>query len=141
MQSGMVVHTPSCKQYKSYVLYRRQTPAGWAQLGKPAGLLLGPEPVIATPPRVAGPGERLEVEVTAPWSGTWINQDQLIAGQQPWNTFLWSYPKIPNVYRSGAKRMVGNLCAGNPLGTSIETSVSGRTPLRCEDGKVWNRAH
>ena len=52
----------------------------------PAGLLLGPEPVIATPPRVAGPGEQLEVEVTAPWAGTWINQDQLIDGQQPWNT-------------------------------------------------------
>jgi hypothetical protein len=60
--------------------------AGWAQPGKPAGLLLGPEPVIATPPRVAGPGEQLEVEVTAPWAGTWINQDQLIDGQQPWNT-------------------------------------------------------
>ena len=86
MQNGMIVDAPSCKQYKSYVFYRGQTPAGWAPLGKPAGLLLGPEPVIATPPRVAGPGERLEVEVTAPWSGTWINQDQLIAGQQPWNT-------------------------------------------------------
>jgi hypothetical protein len=60
--------------------------AGWAQPGRPAGLLLGPEPVIATPPRVAGPGERLEIDVTAPWSGTWINQDQLIDGQQPWNT-------------------------------------------------------
>jgi hypothetical protein len=60
--------------------------SGWAQPGKPAGLLLGPEPVIATPPRVASPGEQLEVEVTAPWSGTWINQDQQIDGQQPWNT-------------------------------------------------------
>jgi predicted amidohydrolase len=60
--------------------------AGWAPPGKPAGLLLGPEPVIATPPRVAPPGEPLEVEVAAPWSGTWINQDQLIDGQQPWNT-------------------------------------------------------
>ena len=62
--------------------------AGWAQPGKPTGLLLEPEPVIATPPRVAGPGARLEVEVTAPRSGTWINQDQLIDGQQPWNTYL-----------------------------------------------------
>ena len=60
--------------------------AGWAPPGKPAGLLLGPEPVIATPPRVAPPGERVEAEVAAPWSGTWINQDQLIDGQQPWNT-------------------------------------------------------
>ena len=38
--------------------------AGWALPGKPAALLLGPEPAIAT----------------------WINQDQLIDGQQPWNT-------------------------------------------------------
>ena len=58
--------------------------AGWAEPGKPAALLLGPEPVIATPPRTAKPGDRLNVEVTAPWSGTWINQDQLIGGQQPW---------------------------------------------------------
>jgi predicted amidohydrolase len=60
--------------------------AGWAPPGKPAGLLLGPEPVIATPPRVAPPGGRVDAEVAAPWSGTWINQDQLIDGQQPWNT-------------------------------------------------------
>ena len=32
--------------------------AGWARPGKSAGLLLGPEPVIATPPRVAGPAAR-----------------------------------------------------------------------------------
>jgi predicted amidohydrolase len=60
--------------------------AGWAAPSHPAALLLGPEPVIATPPRVAGPGELLKAEVTAPWSGTWINQDQLVDGQQPWNT-------------------------------------------------------
>jgi predicted amidohydrolase len=60
--------------------------AGWAEHSKPAALLLGPEPVIATPPRVAGPGELLEAEVTAPWAGTWINQSELIDGQQPWHT-------------------------------------------------------
>ena len=60
--------------------------AGWAPPGKPAGLLLGPEPVIATPPRVAPPGERVDAEVAAPWSELWINQDQLIDGQQPSNT-------------------------------------------------------
>jgi predicted amidohydrolase len=60
--------------------------AGWAAPSHPAALLLGPEPVIATPPRVAGPGEQLKAEITAPWSGTWINQSQLIAAQQPWNT-------------------------------------------------------
>ena len=60
--------------------------AGWAEHGEPAALLLGPEPVIATPPREAGPGQRLDAKVTAPWPGTWINQQQLIDGQQPWNT-------------------------------------------------------
>lgn len=60
--------------------------AGWADPSKPAALLLGPEPVIATPPRVADPGAALAAEVTAPWAGTWINQAQLIEGQQPWNT-------------------------------------------------------
>jgi predicted amidohydrolase len=60
--------------------------AGWAEEGKPAALLLGPEPVIATPPRAASSGERLDAAVTAPWAGTWINQQQLIDGQQPWNT-------------------------------------------------------
>ena len=44
--------------------------AGWAERSKPAALLLGHEPVIATPPRVAGPGEPLEAQVTAPWAGT-----------------------------------------------------------------------
>jgi predicted amidohydrolase len=67
--------------------------AGWAEVGKPAALLLGPDPVIATPPRVAGPGERLDVNVIAPWAGTWINQDQLICGQQPWNTLPLVLPK------------------------------------------------
>jgi predicted amidohydrolase len=60
--------------------------AGWANQGKPAALLLGPEPVIATPPLVAGPDEQVRAKIEAPWSGTWINQEQLIGGQQPWNT-------------------------------------------------------
>lgn len=67
--------------------------AGWAERSKPAALLLGPEPVIATPPRVAGPGEPLEAQVTVPWTGTWINQDQLIEGQQPWHTLPLVLPR------------------------------------------------
>jgi hypothetical protein len=67
--------------------------AGWAEPAKPAALLLGPEPVIATPPRVAHPGEPLEAQVTAPWAGTWINQDQLIDGQQPWHTLPLVLPR------------------------------------------------
>ena len=63
----------------------------------------GPEPVIATPPRTAKPGDRLNVEVTAPWSGTWINQDQLIGGQQPWNTLPLTLSKNSECLRSWRK--------------------------------------
>jgi predicted amidohydrolase len=60
--------------------------AGWERDLKPAALLLGPDPVIATAPRAALPGERVEAHVVAPWVGTWINQGQLIGGQEPWST-------------------------------------------------------
>src|SRR5262249_40498410 len=60
--------------------------AGWSDNAKPAGLLLGPQPGTKTPPRAAGPGERLDWEIMTAWPGTWIDQTQLIDGQQPWNT-------------------------------------------------------
>ena len=60
--------------------------AGWGTRSKLSAFLMGPEPVIATPPRAVTGGEVLQLEVTAPWPGTWINQQQLIGGQQPWNT-------------------------------------------------------
>ncbi|MCP0913431.1 MULTISPECIES: carbon-nitrogen hydrolase family protein [Legionella] len=60
--------------------------AGWGTKSQPSAFLLGPEPVIATPPHAVMAGDVLNIEVTAPWPGTWINQQQLIGGQQPWNT-------------------------------------------------------
>ena len=60
--------------------------AGWQGGLKPAAFLLGPDPVIATAPIAAAPGARVEANVVAPWVGTWINQAQLIGGQQPWAT-------------------------------------------------------
>ncbi len=60
--------------------------AGWQPAAKPAAWLLGPDPVIATAPRAAPPGEPLAAVVQAPCVGTWINQGQLIGGQQPWST-------------------------------------------------------
>jgi hypothetical protein len=60
--------------------------AGWARDHPPAAFLLGPDPVIATPARAAGPGEDVSAEVVAPWIGTWMNQEQLIGGQKPWST-------------------------------------------------------
>ena len=60
--------------------------AGWGQSSALASFLMGPEPVVATPPKGVMAGTVLNVDVTAPWAGTWINQQQLIGGQQPWNT-------------------------------------------------------
>ena len=66
--------------------------AGWALPGKPAALLLGPEPAIAT----------------------WINQDQLIDGQQPWNTLpLNSVQRTAIASGNGVKRTVGSLFVGD----------------------------
>lgn len=60
--------------------------AGWGTKSQHAAFLMGPEPVIKTPPRAVTAGKVLHAEVIAPWAGTWINQQQLIGGQQPWNT-------------------------------------------------------
>lgn len=60
--------------------------AGWGTTSEPSAFLMGPEPVIATPPRAVSAGDVLDAGVIAPWVGTWINQQQLIGGQQPWNT-------------------------------------------------------
>lgn len=60
--------------------------AGWGAPSTLSAFLMGPEPVVATPPRAVAAGEALNAQVTAPWAGTWINQQQLIGGQQPWNT-------------------------------------------------------
>ena len=60
--------------------------AGWGTSASPSAFLMGPEPVIATPPQAVNGGKVLRAEVTAPWAGTWINQQQIIGGQQPWNT-------------------------------------------------------
>ena len=64
--------------------------AGWNRDDKPSALLLGPDPVIATSPIVAGPGADVSVEVVAPWVGTWLNQSQLIGGQHP----SWTVPLV-----------------------------------------------
>jgi predicted amidohydrolase len=77
--------------------------AGWAEHGAPAALLLGPEPVIATPSRAAGPGQTLDAKITAPWAGTWINQQQLIDGQQPWNTLPLALAAESNCFQQWRK--------------------------------------
>lgn len=55
--------------------WRGNTPDVW---------IFGPEPVIQTAPSRNAPGKnRVERQIKAPWPGTWINQQQLVAGQRP----------------------------------------------------------
>jgi predicted amidohydrolase len=61
--------------------------AGWTKEGRPSAWVFGPEPVIATPPsHNPDKADRISRRVEAPWSGTWINQQQLIGGQSPYAT-------------------------------------------------------
>jgi predicted amidohydrolase len=69
-----------------------------------AAAIYGPEPVVNTPTLTAAPGsDSVRYTPTVPAPGTWINQAQLIAGQQalwfipltlaPGNSFLESWRK------------------------------------------------
>jgi predicted amidohydrolase len=60
---------------------------GWRDGDLTAAMIAGPDPVISTPPLIAAKGRKyVDRPVTIPWPGTWINQAQLIDGQQPWET-------------------------------------------------------
>jgi predicted amidohydrolase len=51
--------------------------------GSTAAAIYGPEPVVSTPTLTAAEGEDfVRYDTTVPAPGTWINQSQLIAGQQ-----------------------------------------------------------
>jgi predicted amidohydrolase len=56
---------------------------GWRDGNRTTAIIAGPEPIVATPPLVAFRNQRnVQTKVTVPWPGTWINQAQLIDGQQ-----------------------------------------------------------
>lgn len=60
--------------------------AGWAGTN-PSTWVFGPEPVILTPPMRNAQGQnRVELKVSTPYAGTWINQQKLIGGQLPYST-------------------------------------------------------
>ncbi len=59
--------------------------------GHTAAAIYGPEPVVFTPTLTAAAGEgAIRYRTTVPAPGTWINQSQLIAGQQA----LWFPPLV-----------------------------------------------
>jgi len=61
--------------------------SGWSDGQRVAAAVFGPEPVIATPPRVPPSGKNeIETQVTVAWPGTWLNQSHLIDGQRPATT-------------------------------------------------------
>ena len=60
--------------------------AGWTGTN-PSTWVFGPEPIIKTAPVRNVQGQnRVELNVSTPYAGTWINQQQLIAGQLPYST-------------------------------------------------------
>ena len=61
--------------------------SGWSDGKHVSAAVFGPEPVIATPPRVPPPGSsEIETQITIAWPGTWLNQTHLIDGQRPATT-------------------------------------------------------
>jgi predicted amidohydrolase len=61
--------------------------SGWSDDKRVAAAVFGPEPVIATPPRIPPPGKNeIETQITIAWPGTWLNQTHLIDGQRPATT-------------------------------------------------------
>ena len=61
--------------------------SGWSDGKRVSAAVFGPEPVIATPPRVPPPGSsEVETQITIAWPGTWLNQAHLIDGQRPATT-------------------------------------------------------
>jgi hypothetical protein len=61
--------------------------SGWSDGHRVSAAVFGPEPVIATPPRIPPPGKNeMQTQITVAWPGTWLNQSQLIAGQHPGET-------------------------------------------------------
>lgn len=60
--------------------------SGWVG-ASPSTWVFGPEPVIQTPPVQNKQGQnRVELKVSTPYAGTWINQQKLIGGQLPYST-------------------------------------------------------
>jgi predicted amidohydrolase len=61
--------------------------SGWTDGKRVSAAVFGPEPVIATPPRVPSLGSNeIETQITVAWPGTWLNQTHLIDGQRPETT-------------------------------------------------------
>lgn len=86
----LAVSNPKNTFYEAYVAAMlSQTwvvTAGWNG-SEPSSWIFGPDPIIQTAPMTNATNQnRIEYKVQTPWAGTWINQQQLIAGQRPETT-------------------------------------------------------
>jgi predicted amidohydrolase len=78
--------------------------SGWSDGARVSAAVFGPEPVIATPPRVPPAGKNeLETQITVAWPGTWLNQSHLIDGQRPATTLPIAIDPASECFQKWAK--------------------------------------
>jgi predicted amidohydrolase len=78
--------------------------SGWSDGQHVAAAAFGPEPVIATPPRIPPAGKNdIETQITIPWPGTWLNQSHLIDGQRPASTLPITLDPASSCFQQWAK--------------------------------------
>ncbi len=78
--------------------------SGWDDGQRVSAAVFGPEPVIATPPRVPPTGKNdVETQITIAWPGTWLNQSHLIDGQRPATTLPLALDPASSCFQQWAK--------------------------------------
>lgn len=78
--------------------------SGWSDGQHVSAAVFGPEPVIATPPRVPAAGTKdIETQITIAWPGTWLNQSHLIDGQRPATTLPITLDPASSCFQRWAK--------------------------------------
>jgi hypothetical protein len=75
--------------------------SGWSDGQRVSAAVFGPEPVIATPPRI--PSADIERQITIAWPGTWMNQSHLIDGQRPATTLPIALDPASSCFQQWAK--------------------------------------
>jgi len=77
--------------------------SGWSDGKRVSAAVFGPEPVIATPPRIPPEGKNeIETQITIAWPGTWLNQTHLIDGQRPATTLPIAIDPASKCFRDWA---------------------------------------
>ncbi len=79
--------------------------SGWSNGKQVSAAVFGPEPVIATPPRVPPAGSNeIETTITVAWPGTWLNQAHLIDGQRPATTLPIAIDPASSCFQEWARK-------------------------------------